>query len=78
MLCVRADITPGQLKKWKLVAKLDFDHKPVAKWSQAATADYFQDCPTAVFCNVETQEMLNAKVTLEKVRLVWKLGPMAS
>ena len=59
------------LNKWiKEAARLDIDHRPVTKYTQTETAEFFQDCLTAVFCNTETQDVTNAKVTLEKVRLV--------
>ncbi len=70
MLCVCADITISQLNLWIKAAGLDIDHRRTSRFTQAEKAQYFQDCPNAAFYNVETQEMLNAKVTLEKVRLV--------
>jgi hypothetical protein len=59
------------LNTWiKVAARLDINHHPVTKFTQTATAQFFQDCPISVFCNTETQDVTDAKVTLEKVRLV--------
>ena len=70
VLCVRADITLNMLKKWiREAARLDIDHRLVNKFTQTETAQFFQDSPISVFCT-ETQDVTDAKVTLEKVRLV--------
>jgi len=59
------------LNKWiKDAARLDIDHRHVTKFTQTDTAQFFQDCPIYVFRNSETQDVTDAKVTLEKVRLV--------
>jgi hypothetical protein len=69
VLCVCAAISVGELNKWiGVAARLDIDHRIICKGTQAETAKYFRDNPTAVFRNVETVEMLNAKVNLITVR----------
>ena len=70
MPCVSAGINEPLLTNWIKVARLDIDHRRINKFTQTDTAQFFQDCPIYVFRNSETQDVIDAKVTLEKVRLV--------
>jgi hypothetical protein len=75
VLCVCAVISNGALSKWIEAARLDIDHRVVAKLDQTATAEFFRNCPAAVFSKAanELRAVLEAKVNEDTV-----LGPAYS
>ena len=58
-----------ELSNWIAAAGLVIDHRVVSRFTQQETAEYFQDCPGAVFSEASRgRAWVEATVTLETVR----------